>query len=36
MPKPTGSKEKRCAMQRGLFRSDPSYAKKWIREFGDQ
>lgn len=23
-------------MQRALFRSDPKYAAKWVKEFGDQ
>jgi|GEM_PF-2856682 len=36
MPVPKGSKRKRCEMQRALFVSDPKYAKKWVKEFGDQ
>jgi len=36
MPVPKGSKTKRCSMQRGIFRSDPEYGKKWVEEFGDQ
>jgi len=36
MPAPKGTKAQRCAMQRALFNKDPKYAKKWIREFGDQ
>lgn len=36
MPVPKGSKEKRCSMQRALFRDDPKYAKKWVRKHGDQ
>jgi len=36
MPKPKGSKTKRCAMQRGIFRNDPEYGEKWVKEFGDQ
>lgn len=36
MPRPTGTKKQRCAMQRALFASDPEYAKKWVEEYGDQ
>ena len=36
MPKPTGSKAKRCRLQRALFRKNPVYAKEWVQEQGDQ
>ena len=36
MPTPTGTKEEKCRMQRALFKSDPVYAAKWVKEYGDQ
>lgn len=36
MPKPTGSKQKRCAQQRAIFNRDPVAGRKWVEEFGDQ
>ena len=36
MPAPTGSKTKRCAMQRAIFHRDPEAGKRWVEEYGDQ
>jgi hypothetical protein len=36
MPKPKGSKRKRCRMQRALFVDDPIYARKWVAQYGEQ